>query len=170
MGISPQPRDLGSRLAMVEKQLATLTGRVPSLPHLAVPLYRLWSPALQTNTASAYATVPASSAIGMGTLWEGRIDYGSHPCLSVEGVWGDLDSTSVTVTLKLVVGVLVYTFTATGQQTAKHLFDLSPVLEQSDLQVTLAVSNIGLAAGTDRLLCQPLGVYLRQAPIDGVFG
>ncbi|HEX3778445.1 MAG TPA: hypothetical protein VHX38_02175 [Pseudonocardiaceae bacterium] len=170
MGISPQPRDLGSRLTRVESQLATLTGRVPSLPHLAVPLYRLWSPALQTNTASAYSTVPASSAIGMATLWEGRVDYGSHPCLSIDGVWGDLDLMAPTITYRVVIGVLSYTWQATGQQTAKHLFDLRPVLEQSDLQVQLSISDIGTAAATDRLLCQPLGMYLRQMPVNGVFG
>lgn len=167
---SPQPRDPGSRLTRIEEQLRTLSSRVPSPPHLAIPLYRLWSPALQTNTATAYATLPASSALGMATLWEGRIDYGSHPCLSVDGVWGDLDSMTATITYRLAIGVLVVTWQATGQQTAKHLIDVRPLLEESDLQVTLSVSNIGTAAGTDRLLCQPLGVYLRQMPDDGIFG
>lgn len=165
MVASPQPRDLGSRLARIETQLQVLTGRVPSLPSLAVPLYRLWTP-----TASGYSTTPASSAIAMGTLWEGRIDYGSHPCLSLSGVWADLDTGTATITYQVTAGILRYTFQATTQQTTKHLFDLRPVLQQSDLQVAVSVVDIGAAMGTDRLLCQPLGVYLRRLPDDGIFG
>lgn len=170
MVASPQPRDPASRIARIETQLRTLTGRVPSLPSLGIPLYRLWSPALQTNTATAYATAPASSAVGMDTLWEGRISYGSHPCLSIDGVWGDLDSLTTTITYQIVVGVLVATWQTTGPQTEKHLIDIRPLLEESDLQVALSVVDIGGAVGTDHLLCQPLGVYLRQVPDDGIFG
>lgn len=164
MGISPQPRDPASRLARIERSLATLTSRVPSPPHLAVPLYQLWQPA-----AAGYSTIPASSAVN-ALLWEGRVELGSHPCLSVDGVWGDLDSATVTVTYQLKVGTVTATWQATGQQTVKHLVDIRPLIGESNLQVTLTVADIGTAAGTHRILVQPLGVYLRQMPDDGVFG
>lgn len=170
MAVSPQPRDIGSRLARIETQLHTLTGRVPSLPSLAIPLYRLWAPALQTATATAFATVPASSAVGMGDLWQGRIDVGSHPCLSIDGVWGDLDSTTPTVTYQINVGLLTATWQSSAAVTEKHLVDIRPLLGESNLQIRLSIQSTGGAAGSDRLYCQPLGVFLRGMPDDGVFG
>lgn len=167
---SPQPRDIGSRLSRIETQLATLTGRSPSFPPVPVVLYQKWTPPLQTATSTAYATAAASSAIGMTTLWEGRIEYVSHPCLSVYGVWGDLDSMLPTIRYQITAGVTAFTWQSTGAVTEKHLFDISGLLQQSDVQVALSVKSIGTATGTDRILVSPLGCYQRQAPDDGIFG
>lgn len=170
MVASPQPTDLMSRLARVEAQLKILTGKSPSFPPSPVHLYPRWTPALQTATATAYATAPASAVIGMSTLWEGRIEYVSHPCLSIYGVWGDLDSMLPSITYQITAGVNAFTWQSIGQVTEKHLFDVSGLVQQSDVQVTLSVQSIGTATGTDRILVSPLGCYLRQSPSDGGFG
>lgn len=167
---SPQPRDPMSRLAAIETQLKILTGRSPSFPPVPIHLYPRWTPALQTATSAAYATAPATNVIGMATLWEGRIEYVSHPCLSVYGVWGDLDSMLPTIRYQITAGVNAFTWQSVGAVTEKHLFDVTGLLNQSDVQVTLSVQSIGTATGTDRILVSPLGCYQRQAPDDGIFG
>lgn len=170
MVASPQPTDPLSRLNRIETQLKILTGKSPSFPPGAIHLYPRFTPALQTATATAYATAPASAVIGMATLWEGRIEYVSHPCLSIFGVWGDMDSMLPAITYQLTAGVTAYTWKSSGQVTEKHLFDIGGLLQQSDVQVTLSVQSTGTATGTDRVLVSPLGCYQRQPPDDGIFG
>src|ERR1700743_597202 len=164
MVASPQPRDIGSRLTRIERQLGTMTGRSPSFPPVPIPLYQRWTPTPQTATSTAYATAAASSVIGMTTLWEGRIEYVSHPCLSIYGVWGDLDSMLPIIRYQLTAGVNAFTWQSTGAVTEKHQFDITGLLQQSDVQITLSVQSIGTATGSDRILVSPLGCYQRQPP------
>lgn len=169
MVASPQPMDLLSRLVRAEQAIKTLTSRVTSLPRIPVQVFPKWNSASQTATAAAYATVAASSAVTMGSLWEGRIDFGSHPCISIYGAWGDADSSALVV-YQLSVGVSTFTWPVVTAGTSKHLFDISGLLTQEDIQVTLSVQSITGGTGTDHILVQPIGVFLRATPTDGNFG
>lgn len=166
----PQPTDAMSRMVRLEQAVKTLTSRVSSLPRIPVVLYPRWNSASQTGTAAAYATVAASGAVAMGTLWEGRIDLVSHSCLSIYGQWGDADATTSVIIYQLAVGVSGFTWQANGSTAAKHKFDLTGLLGQEDVQVALSVQSTGGATGTDHILAQPLSVYLREPPTDGIFG
>lgn len=163
---------LANQLRELKRTIDAVNRKVPNSlqPFIPVQLFRLFAPALQTATGTAQATVPASSAVGMSTLWQGRIGYCSHPCLSIEGMWGDLDSMTPAVIYQLSVGVMTFNWTSSGQVVEKHSFDISGLANQQDVQVTLSVTNVGGATGTDRILVSPVGCFLRQNPVDGIFG
>lgn len=141
-----------------------------SRPFAHIPLVKRWAPPLQTATSTGAATAAAANVVGMGALWQGRISLCSHPCVSVDGTWGDMDSSLPTITYQLRVGVEAFTWTANGQAAGLHRFDVSSLVGQQDIDVTLSVTSVGTAAGTDRIVIDQLGCSLREWPPGAVFG
>jgi hypothetical protein len=149
-----------------------LTGVGLALPFIPVPMAMKWNGGpFQTATQVGSASMLASSIVANTPLWEGRIGYTSHPVISVDGLWGDIDNVLITPVYQFVVGSQTFTWNAAGGQLfGLHKFDISSQIGQTDLQVRLSVTNTGGATGTDRIACQVLGTHLRQSPPDGVFG
>lgn len=146
-----------------------LSGTGLAYPYIPVPVYPRWNGGpFQTATATGEAAAVASSIVGMGTLWEGRIGFCSHPAISVDGMWGDVDSGTPVITYKLVVGSQNFTWTQAGFSATRHTFDIHTQVGSTDLPVTVAVTSVGTAVGTDRIACGVKGLYLRQTP--AVFG
>lgn len=143
-----------------------LAGVGLALPYIPVTMYPRWNGGqFQTATATGEASAVASSVVGMGVLWEGRIGYCSHPAISFDGMWGDADLGTATITYQATVGALTFTWTATGFAAALHQFDIHSLVGNTDLAVTLQVLSVGSAAGTDRVAAGIKGVHLRQTPV-----
>lgn len=130
-------------------------------PYLAVPMYPLFTTNVAAGSVVGYNTVNVTAITSETTLWEGRIPYGSHPRISIDGVWGQ-GSGSNNTTFKLYVGgVAVGTWTENGviEVARKGPFDISAVFGNESVQVQLKATS----SGTGVVGAQVFGCHLRQS-------
>lgn len=136
-------------------------------PYIPVCMSMRWTGGpFRTATATGSAAAVASSIVGMGVLWEGRIGYVSHPALLIDGTWGDIDNAGITPTYAVTVsGIPVGTWTGPGGQAgAQHIFDVRQFVGHESAPVQISVTSTGGAPTTDRIACDVLGVHLSQSP------
>jgi hypothetical protein len=132
-----------------------------AFPYLAVPMYPLFTTNVAAGSVVAYNTVNVSAITTETALWEGRIPLGSHPRISIDGVWGQ-GSGSNNTTFKLYVGgSVVGTWTENGtlEVARKGPFDISGVFGNESVQVQLKA----VSSGTGVVGAQVFGCYLRQS-------
>lgn len=145
------------------------TGMGLAYPYFSIPMFPRWNGGtFQTATATGVASADATHAVGMGALWVGRIGWVSHPWMSVDGIWGNVDAGSAdgpTYHVDVGSGLATATWQANGGQiAARHDFDITAVYNQHDVPVTIAITNVGTGvAGTNRLACQLMGLFLRNS-------
>lgn len=130
-------------------------------PYLAVPMYPLFTTNVAAGSIIAYNTVNASSITSETALWEGRIPFGSHPRISIDGIWGQGSGSNNTTFKLYVAGTVVGTWTENGtlEVARKGPFDISSVFGNESVQVQLKA----VSSGTGVVGCQVFGCYLRQS-------
>jgi hypothetical protein len=129
-------------------------------PYLAVPMYPLFTTNVAAGSIVAYNTVNASAITSETALWEGRIPFGSHPRISIDGTWGQGSGSNNTTYKLYVAGGLVGTWTENGtlEIARKGPFDISGVFGNESIQVQLKA----VSSGTGVVAAQVFGCHLRQ--------
>lgn len=130
-------------------------------PYLSIPMYQLFTTNVALGSVVAYNTVDATAIATEKALWEGRIPLGSHPRISIDGVWGQGSGSNNTTFKLYVAGTSVGTWTENGalETARKGPFDITSVIGSESVSVQLKA----VSSGTGVVAAQVFGCYLRQS-------
>ena len=131
-----------------------------AFPYLAVPLYPMFTTNVAAGSVVGYNTFNASAITSETTLWEGRIPLGSHPRISIDGVWGQGSGANNTTFRLYVAGTAVGSWIENGtlEVARKGPYDISSTFGSESIQVQLRA----VSSGTGVVAAQVFGCYLRQ--------
>lgn len=170
MAASPQPGDIVARLRALERRV-TATGRQlftadpaggQAWPWIPVPLYPMWDGPASTKQVLQF---PAGTNFGLlsssdNPLWYGYIGQVSHPRLEVSGWFGGLTGTSNSSTWTVTLGsTTLGTFTETTYNLVTTVYDVSAMLGQRNLDLSITVTS----SGTGNIYGQLRGAWLRSS-------
>jgi hypothetical protein len=130
-------------------------------PYLSIPMYQLFTTNVGLGSIVAYNTIDATAITTEKALWEGRIPLGSHPRISVDGVWGQASGANNTTFKLKVAGTAVGTWTESGalEVARKGPFDITSVIGSESIPVQVTA----VATGSGAVGAQVFGCYLRQS-------
>jgi hypothetical protein len=130
-------------------------------PYLSIPMYQLFTTNVALGSVVAYNTVDATAITTEKALWEGRIPLGSHPRITVDGVWGQASgSNNTTFKLKVAGGVVgSWTENGTLEVARKGPYDITSVIGNESITVQVTA----VSSGSGAVGCQVFGCYLRQS-------
>lgn len=134
-------------------------------PWFNVPLYPRFTPPQNSPDTSGslygYATVSTSTpGIVQGQqLWEGRIPFGSHPQIAIDGTWGPASGSVVPTYSLNVGGSSVGTWSPAFGPAAFGPWNIASLLGHTQIPVNITVTW----TGTGLIAADVVGCYLRQS-------